>query len=177
MKTDPPSPAHAACVPGTGRGEAYGDGQGAGDGQRLVVSSWFAKIGEWIRHHTGSLVATSVDFVVMVASVEILGLDPVVGTAAGALCGALTSFLLGRNWVFHRADSRAAGQVLRYAMVAGASLALNALGEYLLVRAGLGYVRARVIVAVVVSNLWNYPMHKFFVFGQGAAQKARRQRA
>ncbi len=171
MKTEIPSPAHAACVPGTGRVEAYVDEEGPGDGQHHVASSWFAKIGEWIRHHTGSLVATSVDFVVMVASVEILGLGPVVGTAAGALCGALTSFLLGRNWVFHRADSRAAGQVFRYAMVAGASLALNALGEYLLVRAGLGYVRARVIVAVVVSNLWNYPMHKYFVFGTASRAK------
>jgi hypothetical protein len=49
-------------------------------------------------------------------------------------------------------------------MVAGASLGLNDLGEFLLVRAGLGYVVARVVVAVTVSNLWNYPLHKFFVF-------------
>ena len=132
---------------------------------RRPALSWLATIGEWIRHHTGSMVATGVDFAVMIGCVELLSLSPVVGTVAGALCGAVTSFFLGRHWVFHRANSGAAGQLLRYAMVAGTSLGLNAMGEYLLVfRAGLGYVLARTIVAVTVSNLWNYPMHKFFVF-------------
>ena len=133
---------------------------------RAPALSWLAMAGEWIRHHTGSMIATGVDFVVMIGCVELLHVSPVTGTAAGALCGAIASFFLGRHWVFHRADSGAAGQLFRYALIAGASLGLNATGEYLLVvRAGLGYVLARLIVAVTVSNLWNYPLHKFFVFG------------
>ena len=57
--------------------------------------------------------------------------------------------------------------MLRYAMVSGASLALNSLGEYVLaVRLGVAYLPARVIVATAVGNLWNYPLHKFFVFGK-----------
>lgn len=126
--------------------------------------SWLALVFEWVRHHTGSMMATSVDFVVMIGCVELLHFSPVEGTTVGALCGAFTSFSLGRHWVFHRADGGTAGQLFRYAMVAGPSLGLNDLGEYLLVRAGLGYVVARLIIAVTVSNLWNYPMHKFFVF-------------
>jgi putative flippase GtrA len=126
--------------------------------------SHLALVLEWIRHHTGSMMATAVDFVIMIGCVEVLHCSPVEGTTAGALCGAVTSFSLGRHWVFHRADGKAAGQLFRYAMVAGASLGLNDLGEFLLVRAGLGYVVARVVVAVTVSNLWNYPLHKFFVF-------------
>ncbi len=88
-------------------------------------------------------------------------------TAFGALCGALTNFLLGRTWIFHRTDAGAPGQMIRYALVSGASLGLNSLGEYYFaVRLGLAYLPARVIVATVVGNLWNYPMHKFFVFGK-----------
>jgi len=127
-------------------------------------SSRLALVFEWIRHHTGSMMATAVDFVIMIGCVELFHFSPVEATTVGALCGAFTSFSLGRHWVFHRADGKAAGQLFRYAMVAGASLGLNDLGEFLLVRAGLGYVVARVIVAVAVSNLWNYPLHKFFVF-------------
>ena len=57
--------------------------------------------------------------------------------------------------------------MLRYAMVSGASLALNSHGEYVLaVRLGVAYLPARVIVATAVGNLWNYPLHKFFVFGK-----------
>jgi putative flippase GtrA len=125
-----------------------------------------SRVWERVRHHTGSMIASTVDFTTMIVTVEILRAHAVVSTAIGALCGALTSFFLGRTWVFHRSDVAPAGQLLRYAMVAAASLGLNVLGEYLLVvRAGVGYVRARVVVAVLVSNLWNYPLHRYFVFG------------
>jgi len=102
----------------------------------------------------------------MIGSVELLHLDPVVSTAAGALWGAIANFLLGRSWIFHRTDAGARGQMIRYALVSGASLGLNSLGEYLfVVRLGVAYLPARVIVATAVGNLWNYPLHKFFVFG------------
>ena len=111
------------------------------------------------------MVATGVDFIVMILAVELLHFSPVVGTVAGALCGAVTNFSLGRHWVFRSSEFEAAGQLFRYALVAGASLGLSAAGEYLLVnRAGLGYVFARLLVAVTVSNLWNFPLRKFFVF-------------
>jgi putative flippase GtrA len=129
-------------------------------------ATWFQLAGEWIRHHTGSFLATCVDFAVMIALVEILDVGPVAATATGALAGALTSFLLGRSWVFRAEASASTGQAIRYALVAMASLALNSGGEHVLVQAGLGYVKARVIVAVAVSNLWNYPLHKFFVFAR-----------
>jgi len=105
----------------------------------------------------------------MIGSVELLHLDPVGSTAAGALCGAIANFLLGRSWIFHRADAGAPGQMIRYAVVSGASLGLNSFGEYFfVVRLGVGYLMARVIVATAVGNLWNYPLHKFFVFGKKA---------
>jgi len=125
--------------------------------------AWLVR-GERLRHHAGALAAGGVDFGVMIALVEIAGVHPVAATALGALCGALTNFLLGRSWVFRRADAKATGQALRYALVSSASLALNTLGEHLAIRSGLGYLRARLLVAVLVSVLWNYPMHKFFVF-------------
>lgn len=133
---------------------------------RHATPSDSSKAWQWARHHTGSVVASSVDFTAMVMVVQIFRASPVAGTAVGALCGALTSFLLGRAWVFRHSDMAPTGQAFRYAMVACASLGLNVLGEYLfVVRAGLGYLGARVMAAVLVSNLWNYPLHKHFVFG------------
>jgi putative flippase GtrA len=139
-----------------------------------VATSSIALVREWIRHRAGALIATGVDFLVMIGCVELLHFNPVGGTIAGAFFGAVTSFSLGRHWIFHHADSKVAGQIFRYALVSGASLCLNAMGESLLVfHVGLGYVLARSIVALAVSNLWNYPLHKFFVFKRRARETER----
>jgi putative flippase GtrA len=35
--------------------------------------------------------------------------------------------------------------------------------------AGMQYVLARAVVSIVVSLLWNFPMHRRFVFREGRA--------
>lgn len=116
------------------------------------------------QHQLSSLVATGVDYCVMILCVSVLGLSPVVGTIIGALCGAVTSFTLGRRWVFDARNGNLRGQALRYAAVSTLSLCGNAGGEWLLVRVGLHYVLARVIASAVVGIGWNFPMHRHFVF-------------
>jgi putative flippase GtrA len=101
----------------------------------------------------------------MVLLVELLGRSPVMGTIAGATCGAFTNFQLGRHWTFRADRAHVAPQALRYAVVSAASAALNALGEYgLHDRLGVQYFAARALVAVAVSLLWNFPLQRHFVF-------------
>ena len=46
-----------------------------------------------------------------------------------------------------------------------ASLGLNTAGEYFFhVILRIEYFLARVITSVIVSNAWNYPMQRYFVF-------------
>jgi putative flippase GtrA len=55
-------------------------------------------------------------------------------------------------------------------VVAGASAGWNALGEHLMHDVvGMEYVLARVLVAIAVSLLWNFPMQRRFVFHDGGA--------
>ena len=91
--------------------------------------------------------------------------SPVLGTVVGAGCGAVTNFYLGRRWIFRVGAGAPSSQAARYLLVSAASLGLNAGGEWLLaVRLGVGYLLARTLVAIAVSLLWNYPMHRHFVF-------------
>jgi putative flippase GtrA len=118
-----------------------------------------------VRHHAASLVATATDFVTMVGVVELAGASPVIATAIGAAAGAVVNFLLGRHWIYEHGNGTIHGQALRYLIVTVASLGLNTGGVYLLAGVlGLHYFPARVITALVVSNGWNYPMQRFFVF-------------
>ncbi len=125
-----------------------------------------ARVFEWVRYHISSLVATGVDFTAMIASVELLRLSPVLGTVIGAALGGVTNFLMGRHFTF-RSRQRVSGQALRYALVSGTSLGLNALGEHLFVSfLPARYVLGRILVATTVNNVWNYPMQRFFVFAE-----------
>lgn len=124
------------------------------------------------QHQLSSLVATGVDYCVMILCVSAFGLSPVLGTVIGALCGAVTSFTLGRRWVFDARRGELGGQALRYAMVSTVSLCCNAGGEWLLVRVGLQYIVARVVASTVVGIGWNFPMHRHFVFRRGEAAAA-----
>lgn len=128
----------------------------------------FPRLKQWIFHHTTSVVATCADFAAMVAAVELIGLSPVWGTGIGAAVGAATNFFLARHWTYRRNDGAAVQiQVVRYLMVALASLGMNAAGEHLFTNVlHVQYVLGRVITAVIVSNAWNYPMQRFFVFAR-----------
>jgi putative flippase GtrA len=114
-----------------------------------------------------SVLATIVDFGVMVTVVEALHVSAVKATMAGAACGAFTNFMMARHFTYRVGGTAAHTQLLRFLLVAATSLALNATGEHLLHNVlHLQYVVARVIVAIVVSNAWNYPMQRFFVFSE-----------
>jgi putative flippase GtrA len=119
------------------------------------------------------VLSTVVDYTAMIASVELGHLGPVVGTVIGASCGAVTNFLVNRSFTYHVTNRDATPQVWKFALVSGASLGLNALGVYLLARvAGLQYVLARLITSIIVSNGWNYPMLRFFVFSNQPPSRA-----
>ena len=125
------------------------------------------------QHQLSSLVATGVDYCVMILLVSAVGLSPVLGTVVGALCGAVTSFTLGRRWVFDARRGDLGGQALRYAMVSALSLCCNAGGEWLLVRVGLHYIAARLVTSTVVGLGWNFPMHRHFVFRAAGRERGR----
>jgi putative flippase GtrA len=118
------------------------------------------------RHQAGAMLATAVDFGLMIVLVSFAGAAPSLGTACGAACGGITNFLVSRNWVFRATHHATFPQAGRYAAVSVASLLLNTAAMHAvadLMR--FPYVVARMGVALAVSLFWNFPMHRTFVFG------------
>jgi putative flippase GtrA len=128
-----------------------------------------ARFAEWIRHNAAAVLATAADYLTMIGCVELAGLAPVAATPIGALVGAITSFTANRHFTYHGAATVGVrGQAWRYALVSATSLGLNTAGEYLFHHVWcLQYMLARVITSVIVSNIWNYPTMKYFVFSTG----------
>ena len=101
----------------------------------------------------------------MIGLVELFRFSPVMGTVVGAAAGGVTSFTLGRHYTYRSLSDGVSGQVFRYALVSGASLGLNALGEHLILSVlASHYILGRILVATTVNNAWNFPMQKLFVF-------------
>ena len=118
------------------------------------------------RSQVAALTATAVDFCSLIFLVEIGRVWYVTATATGACLGAFVNFILGRHWTFMAHDESVRGQALRYAAVAAMSLVLNSLGVYFLTAyLNIHYAISRLITAVLVGVLFNFPLHRRFVFG------------
>jgi hypothetical protein len=74
------------------------------------------------QHQVGALVATSVDYGVMILCVSLVGATPVLGTIIGSIAGAFVSFTLGRRWIFDAERGSFVSQAWRYALVSGVEL-------------------------------------------------------
>jgi putative flippase GtrA len=129
-----------------------------------------AEVGRFIRANLSSSAASLVDYV-LVALLLLVRTHYLVAATVGALSGAVTDFSLKRHWAFDRTTKGAFHhEGLRYLLVSGASLLLNLVVAYALVD-GLKVKALPGVVAasIVVGFLWNYPLHRLFVFRGGVA--------
>jgi putative flippase GtrA len=119
------------------------------------------------RSQIASLTATIVDFSCLVFLVEVAHIWYVVGTVIAGFLGAFVNFMLGRHWSFTADDEAFHGQAIRYAAVCAASLVLNSLGVYLLTEyLKMHYAMSKVVTAILVGVLFNFPLHRRFVFSR-----------
>ncbi len=89
----------------------------------------------------------------------------VLAAISGAVLGAALDFSIKKWWVFGTARRLAAAEAFRYAIVSGLS-ALWFGGAVFVV---VDIMHQRMLVAVVAGStlvgvLWNYPLHRYFVF-------------
>lgn len=109
--------------------------------------------------------ATAVDYAVLFSLVEWAGVWYVVATAIGALAGALTNFVMNRQWSFRATHRHWSGQAVKYFLVSAGSMALNTGGVWA-VTEGLKvhYAVSVILVSLLVGVGFNFPLHRYYVF-------------
>ena len=124
-----------------------------------------AEVGRFLRANLSSSAASLVDYLVA-GLVLLLGGHYLVAASAGALSGAVTDFSLKRHWAFDRAHKGAVHREgLRYLLVSAASLLWNLAACYALVDGlKLRALPGVIVASILVGFLWNYPLHRLFVF-------------
>ncbi len=119
----------------------------------------------FIRYNISSVIATLIDFLVLVILTEYFAVWYLISAITGAVSGGVTSFLLGRNWAFNNKSGNVYRQAVRYTITWIGSIFLNVGGLYFFVDIlNIQYVLSKVIISTLVGLGFNYLMQKYFIF-------------
>lgn len=111
------------------------------------------------------LLATLVQYAVLVAGVELLDAWPVRASAVGFALGAVLNYLLNRSYTFRSQVTHATG-VFRFVVVVAIGLVANVLFMWLLNGyLGLNYLLSQVLTTGIVM-FWNFVAHARWTFGE-----------
>lgn len=129
--------------------------------RRRMVEVW-----RFVRAQVSSALATLVDWILMLGLMT-AGVGYPIAVAAGHVAGALTDFSVKKYWAFAAHGGPMERQAGRYLVAWVGSLAINEVLAWLAIDHLSLPARASVIViSAVVGFVWNYPMHRYFVFGR-----------
>lgn len=121
----------------------------------------------FVRYQVAAIIATMVDFFVLIALTELFNVWYVTSTAIGAFCGALTNFIICRYWAFVNSSNNLVNQVYKYILVSIGSLILNTLFVYLLTDfVNINYSISKIIAAITIAIFYNFTLQKYYVFKQ-----------
>lgn len=118
-----------------------------------------------------SLLATGLQYALLILFVEALGLAPLPAGALAFGAGACTNYVLRRNYVFRRNTPHRQG-VPRFILVAAVGVSMNGLIMMVGMEAlGLAYLPAQVLATGMIF-FWNFLAHRHWTFAP-AGRKAR----
>ncbi|AYH42553.1 GtrA family protein [Azoarcus sp. DN11] len=120
-------------------------------------------LGRFLRFAAVGAVGTIAHYTLLLALVEGVGVDPVAGSVAGFLLGALVNYTMNRTLVF-RSDRAHVEALPRFLAIAGMGLCWNALLMYLFVDlAGVHYLLAQVVTTGILLG-WHYLGNALWTF-------------
>jgi putative flippase GtrA len=119
----------------------------------------------FLRSQVVSLTATSVDFSISLALHGLLDVYYVTATSLGSSFGAVTSFVLGRNWAFKNKKGKLRKQAFRFSIIHLFTIFVNSTAVFFFKENfHISFVASRVIVALVVGMFFNFLINRYFVF-------------
>ena len=124
-----------------------------------------ANITTFLKYNTVALIATLVDFTVLILFTDVFNFWYIFSAFWGAVSGGVVAFILGRNWAFVKKEDDLSIQAKKYIGVWVFSILFNVLGLYILVEfVELQYIISKIIVTITVGIGFNFLMQKYYIF-------------
>ncbi len=112
------------------------------------------------------------DYGFMILLTELLNIHFTISILISGTAGAIVNFCINRYWAFKihgQYSSSAKNQAARFFTVVIGSISLKSSGTYLLHHIlNLDYKFGRLLIDLIVSYGFNYPLMRFWVFSGGA---------
>lgn len=132
----------------------------------------------FLRSIASSQAASWVDLGLGFILFSLIGLEPWLATACGAVCGGVVNCIINYKFTFHAQGCPWSAVVVKYFMVWAGSLTLNSLGTQWLTtlfensqwltdlgfRPDGSYATARIVTSLLVSWFWNFLLQRHFVY-------------
>lgn len=147
----------------------------------VVKKKWQHALWVFCKAQISSYCASLVDFLITIVLAKFASVFYLYATFLGAVSGGVINAVINYRWVFEAKGLKKRYVALKYLMVWSISILLNTWGTYGLtewlksmgwVHSLLGYfvddvfILSKLIVAVMVSVIWNYQMQRAFVYKQ-----------
>jgi putative flippase GtrA len=114
-----------------------------------------------------SLVGGIVDYFTMIFFTEVAGVFFAYSIIIGGFTGAIVNFIVNRRFTFEAESGRKRKQFPRFLLIVLGSIALKTFGTYLLATYGkIDYKIGRLMIDAVVAIGFNFPLQKYWVFGE-----------
>lgn len=126
---------------------------------------------KFLKAQASSLIATGLDFLVVIMLSHEAGAWYVGANMAGTFTGGAANFLINRQWVFNDKEKSAiGGQALRYGITWAGNMLLNAAGVWIILHFTGWYTMldrvamVKMLVSLLIGFTYSYIMQKRFVF-------------
>jgi putative flippase GtrA len=121
----------------------------------------------YLKAQATAIAGSAIDFLVFIFLHKLLHYNAVIANLIGNIFGAVTQFILSRNWAFRATEGRISLQIVRYVLVWIGNLAFSAAGVYFFIYIiHLDGILAKIITSVILGLTYNYFMQKKFVFAK-----------
>jgi putative flippase GtrA len=121
----------------------------------------------YLKAQATAILGSLVDFLITFILFKKLHYNIVLANLIGNICGAITQFILSRNWAFKAGDGKVSQQIIKYIIVWIGNLALSAGGVYFFTYClHVDGIASKIITSVILGLTYNYIMQKKFVFAK-----------
>lgn len=117
---------------------------------------------QFLRFAMVGAVATAIHYAILIALVELSGVNPILATSLGFICASVVSYLMNRAVTFKAQNDFTRGLLL-FVALGSVGLVLNAAIMGALTNAGLSYILAQICATGIVL-IWNFGSARFIVF-------------